>query len=680
MIDYANILDKKKVIVKGPAGSGKSSFLLDLYTHMVENQRIHSSNILILLLNRSQSLEWRKKTVINNSERIWRTSYYGFIQDEIMLYYPIVDKNCPEITKHRIKPAFLTFETAQFLINLIIRDKRERFGILSNIVSNNEKIAIDIASTLVKAAASEIPYERIGQRLFNALELKDEQKKILYAQIDEIIKQYKSKCIELGVFDFSMAVDIYNRCLLNDNTYFTQLTKRIRHIIVDDIEENVPAVIDFVDTLLPYLDTCILGYNEQGGYGDVFGGNHDYMKSKLLKQFKIFEAGSSKTCNTYLYEFSEMLYDNICKQQCNTYSKTIDFERIEPVDLRSDMLEKAAQKTCELLHMGYLPNDIAIISSHADPVAEYVIGRILEKEKYILKNLTRKSRVIDNPFSQALITIACLCHPQFNIVPTHDDVKTTIQFLLQIDPVRSSILSNLICKQKPFAKFPDVNCPELIQRVGYYNAEKYKYISEWIQLYKDVTPVPIDEFFQKVFMEILLSVTANENDLLAAKNLIDSSTNFRAIVSGFENINADKSFIEMIRGGVKAAETIFELEEKIEGNSVLISTPVAYLANSLCCKAMIFLDISSNNWTPRSIGEISNYHVLSKTWDVNQIYTEQLENINQMNNLGIIMRLLLKRCSGKVITFESNLSAGGFENNGILSDLISDMLSTAKDL
>lgn len=680
MLTAEQVLNKKKAIVKGPAGSGKSDFLLNLYKHMVEISKIPSGSILILLLNRSQSLNWRKKTDIAKSEKIWRTSYYGFIQDEIRLYYPYILKTCPDIVKHRIKPIFLTFETAQFLINQIIKEKREKHDFLTQIISNNEKLSIDIASNLVKAAVSDIPYDQIGQRLFQSLEIKDDIKKEMYSNIDEIVKEYKNKCIQLGIFDFSMTVDIYNKHLLTDKQYFTQLTKRIRHLIVDDIEENVPAVTDFISLLLPHLDTCVLGYNDQGGYGDVFGGNHQYAKNSLVKKLHTFEFKTSRTCDPYMFEFSEMLYSNILNRQCDIYSKPLNIERIDPTDLRSEMLEQAADRVLQLLHNGYKPNDIAIISSNADTVTEYVIGRILEKNGYAIKNLTRKNKIIDNPFSQALMTLSCLCHPQFGIVPTRDDIKTTIQLVLAIDPIRSSILSNIICTQKPFAKFPEVNSPELLEKLGYYNTEKYQYLSEWIHQYTNEVPLPIDQFLQKVFMEILLSIVADDEDLLSAKNLIDSATNFYSIVKEFDNINADKSFVEMIRSGIKAAETIFELEEKIEGDSVLLSTPIAYLANSLSNKIMIFLSTSSNNWTPRSIGEITNYHVLSKTWDVTQIYTEDLENANKINNLGVIMRSLLKRCSEKAITFESSLSSNGYENSGILSDLISDTISPSHKL
>jgi len=161
---------------------------------------------------------------------------------------------------------------------------------------------------------------------------------------------------------------------------------------------------------------------------------------------------------------------------------------------------------------------------------------------------------------------------------------------------------------------------------------------------------------------------------LQAKNLIDSAQTFVEIVSRFKNISADKGFLEMVRSGIKASESIFELEEKLHANTVVMTTPVAYLSCSMNSKVLILSSLSSKNWTPRSIKELTNVHVLSKTWDDKMVYTEDMEERNQKEYLAMIMRSILKRCKERVITFESILSANGFENDGILSEYFDEIM------
>ncbi|WP_242973345.1 UvrD-helicase domain-containing protein [Clostridium thermosuccinogenes] len=668
--------DKSKIILRGPTGSGKSTILLERYKYMVEKLGIPSEKILILLLNRMQSLEWRSKTVLGSSGSIWRTSYYGFIQGEIKTFYPIVLKNCGEIANKSIQPVFMTFETAQYLVSKAIEPRRDAKGIFAGLTSFTDRIAIDLTSNLVKAATSDIPYYEIGSRLYNALEQKNDIKKQIFSEADEIISAYRKKCLELGILDFGMAVDLYNNCLLKDEEYKAHLFKRVEHIIVDNIEECVPTEVDFIEYLLPNLKTCLLGYNHECGYGEIFGGNHEYMKKKLLDKCSIIDLEGSYTCKEFMYEFSDMLYNNIEHSQGAKLKDDSVIIREAPVELRSEMLENIGQKICSLIkNEGYKPSDIAVISTYADPVTEFVIGRMLEKEGIQLKNLTRKNRVVDNPFSQALITLAHLCHPGYNIFPNRDDVKALIRMLLKIDPVRSSILAGEICSQRPFAELPDVEFPGLVERIGYYNLEKYEYIRNWIKEYKErENPLPINEFFQKVFLEILISREISDDDILQAKKLIDSAQTFVDTVSRFSNMNANKGFLDMIRGGIKAAESIFELEETLNGDSVILSTPIAYLSSTLKSRIIILSGISSENWTPRSIKELTNAHVLTKTWDTGKIYTEEMEESYQRHYLAIIMRALLRRCSDRLYTFESNLSANGYENNGMLPEYLDEML------
>lgn len=666
--------DDSKILLKGPTGSGKSTLLLERYNYLIEEEKVPSEKILILLLNRSQSLEWRTKTLLNLSGNIWRTSFYGFVQGEINLFYPILLKNCKAIKRKNVHPVFLTFELAQFLLSKVIEHKRKADGLFTGVTSYTDRISIVLAANLVKAATSDIPYSEIGERLYNSLEIKDEIKKQAFNEADQIISAYRKKCLELGVFDFGMSVDLYNNYLLKDNHYKEILFSRVQHLIVDNIEECVPVEIDFINLLLPNLKTCMLSYNDEGGYGEMFGSNHQYVKEKIAGKLDTVNLKGSKTCNDYMFEFSDMLFDNIKDGKKLRYKNQVSIERNASFELRSDMLDGVAQRVLDLINEGYKPSDIAIISTNADSVSEFVIARKLEKYGYSIKNISRKNRITDNSFSQALITFAELCHPSYNMLPNRDDIKALVMMILKIDPVRSSILAGQIMDQKPFARFPDVEFPGVVERIGYYNVEKYEYIRNWIEEYKTLNkPMKIDEFFQRVFLEILVSENVSDQDIMKTRNLIDSSRTFVEIISRFRK-NANRDFLEMIKGGVKAAESIFELEEKLSGDHVIMTTPVAYLASSLTSKVTILMSLSSRNWTPRNIKELTNVHVLTKTWDKNTVYTEDLEEEKQKNYLAIIIRAILKRCSDRLITFESDLSANGFENDGILSEYFDEIL------
>ena len=439
---------------------------------------------------------------------------------------------------------------------------------------------------------------------------------------------------------------------------------------MDNLDEAVPMQVNLIEKLMDSVSGCLLSYNPDGGYGSIFGGNKEYVEKSILDKCEIVEIKDKPyTCNDYMVEFSDMLFDGIIdKSDVKLKPNGVDVIRMPETVLRSDMLEDVADKVKELVKLGYNPSDIAVVSTFADVVTEYVISSRLKSENISLTNIARKSRFIDNKFVYALITLAYLCHPSEEIIPTKDDVRALVNMLLDVDPIRSSLLADVICSQNPFAEFPEVS-GEVISRIGYSNVKRYNFIREWINNYRSGKPLDMDIFFQRVFIEILLVYGAEEEDIIDIKRLIDSASNFINAVKRFNTIDVNVGFLKMIKNNVKSAESIFDMEERGHDDEVILCTPMTYLSNSLFHKVILLVGLSSNHWTPRCAKELSNPYVLTSTWLPGDIYTEEVEDMNQKKNVAIMLKALLKRCGDKFITFESRYSSDGFENDGVLTKL-----------
>ncbi len=662
----------RKLILCGETGTGKTTRLMAEYKRLIEEGRIRSEEILVLLMNRNQSLSWREKSSLSVSGRIIRTSFFGFVQEEITTFYSLVLKKAPEIKKKSIKPVFLTFESSQYLLSMLIESRRNSSEAFSTLADRDSKIAIDISSDFVKAAAASLSYKDIGARLYSALEVQNDDKKNIFVEVDRIIESYRKRCLECGVMDFAMAMDFYNSILLKDEEYIASLKRRFKYLIVDNLEEAVPMQADFISMFLDIIDGALISYNKDGGYGSIFGGNKEYVEKKVLSKCEIEKINVKPfTCKQEMTEFSEMLFEGLMNKdkKVKLNADGVNIIRMPETVLRSDMLEEASKTVNNLLEEGYKPSEIALVSTFADIVTEYVLESKLLKYGFKITNIARKSRFIDNKFVYALITFAYLCHPDEKIVPTKDEVRALVSMLLEIDPIRSSILANIICSQNPFAEFPPVENKEIISRIGYSNVNQYNFIRNWINEYRKGEPLDIDVFFQHVFTEILLVYGADEKDIIDIKRLIDSSHSFKETISRFNTIDVNKGFLSMIKNGVKSAESIFDMEERGNDNEIVLCTPMTYLSNSLEHKVILMLGISSAHWTPRCAKEISNPYVLSPTWLMGDTYTEEVEAENQKKNIAVVLKALIRRCGEKFITFESRYSSDGFENDGMLPTL-----------
>jgi len=661
-------------IISGATGTGKSQYLMAEYKRLIEEEKVPSDKILVLLMNRSQSLNWRKNLNIKMSNKILRTSFFGFIQNEITTFYPIILKNCPEIKNHDIKPAFLTFEASQYLFTKLIEQKRIFSGAFAELTSKDSKIAIDLSSNFVKAVSASLSYDKIGTLLYNSLENKTEDKKAIFEMADKIIHDYRKRCLECGVMDFAIALDLYTNVLLKSSEYISILKNKVKYILVDNLEEAVPAQIDFLKSMKSVVDNMILVYNDEGGYGSIFGANRQYVEGQLLNDFEIEKIDTKPyTCKDSMVEFSDMLFETVTKDR-KPEKIEANIKCFPETQLRTEMLDNVVKYTKELVDSGVNPSDISYISTFADPVTEYILSSRLEKYGIELKNISRKSRFIDNKFVHALITLGYLCHPHEKIIPNRDDIKSLIMMVLDMDPIRSSVLAGIVCNQNPFAKFPKLTEEDVIDKIGYMNISKYEFICDWINNYREQEPLNMDEFFQKVFVEVLLVYGADEEDIVSIKRLIDSAKNFSESVKRFGTIDVNREFLKMIKNNVKSAESIFEMEEENNENSIIFSTPLTYLSNSLISKYMIIIGLSSDHWLPRCVKELSNPYVLTPTWNEADIYSEEIEEKNQKNNLAVIMRALIKRCEEEFITFESRYSGDGYENDGILPEVFKGIL------
>ena len=157
-----------------------------------------------------------------------------------------------------------------------------------------------------------------------------------------------------------------------------------------------------------------------------------YVYDTVLKKCEIKNIDNKPfTCKDEMTEFSEMLFDGLMNKDAKVKLKPdgVNIIRTPETVLRSDMLDEVSKTVLNLLDSGYKPSEIALVSTFADIVTEYVIESKIKKHNVKVTNIARKSRFIDNKFVYALITLAYLCHPDEKIVPTVDEVRALVSMI-----------------------------------------------------------------------------------------------------------------------------------------------------------------------------------------------------------------------------------------------------------
>lgn len=291
-------------------------------------------------------------------------------------------------------------------------------------------------------------------------------------------------------------------------------------------------------------------------------------------------------------------------------------------------------------------------------------------------NTSKKSRLIDNPFVHSLVVIACLCKENIGCSFNTDEYRRFFKTILNMDLIKASIISKYAVRNgvlQPLEK-------GIIERIGMQNAEKYNYLKNWIdkyRLYSDMKGIPLDELFRRAYLELLITVSGSRNNILVCKNLSETAEKFIGVLLQFNKVdNPEERFINFIRSEAADFYSQRELEEiTAQSNSVIITNPYIFLTSNIKSNIQIWADINSNMWSPRNIKELTNAYVLRDTWNINEVYTNEKEELNRQNNLISIVKCLIRKCSEELYFYGSEYSVSGYEQQSLFAELLIDMIN-----
>ncbi|MBU3127716.1 hypothetical protein [Clostridium tagluense] len=670
-----NKFSQKCILVKGNSASGKTTLAVSKYRNMIENENIKSSNILCLFMNKYQNITWTKDMIFNTASDIRKSSYYGFIRRELSLYWPYVVENCKEIKINILKPEFASFDATNYAMKALVEHFRKSKGYFQDITSTSSKIASDLISNINNAALSLVPFDEIGTRLYNSLEVKDFLIKETYNQLDEVTRYYISKLLCNGTCDYGLSFYLYNNYLLHDSRYNS--INNIKYLIVDDIDEAPPVEQELIFKIINNVDTAYLFYNPKGGLCSYYGANTDYLKSKLNIEYHELTLDNHFCCNDDFIKLASVI-------DSRAHAPYVEEKINEDVpafidmssQLRSEMVQKIILKVEELLNQGLKPKDIAIICPFNDFIISYELQKKAKELSISVMETSKKDRFIDNEYLHPLIVLAVLCNDYKSIRLTKEDYKNFFSFMLRLDAIRGSLLYPFVAE----SGLQDLSM-EIEGRVGLAAVGKYNELKQWIENYKVNLmdhKSSLGEFFRNAFSQVLIILPKVKEHIEDYISLYESCESFINTLDKleFKGKSSEERFIEFIRCEGSGFYSMNEIQEiLLQDNSIVLTSPYTYLTSNLNSKVQIWTDINSNMWCPRNAGELSNSYVLKTNWDIDDIYTEKKENNNAYGILMSLVNCLLRKCRGELYIYGSEYSLSGYQQESIFADILIEILS-----
>lgn len=666
-------------LILGATGSGKSTALVRRYYEWVHGG-LRTDQVLVLTAGAAHTSSWRRNLKLESFGPVEVHSFFGFIQRELNLFWAPVQE-AHEILRNWIGPEFLNVEIANHLMRGLVDPVAPEFSY--QLKAGPQRIAIQLASNLsTVAAASGFSPAETARRLA-AADRPDRAR--LYESVQGLLEAFRERCLEAGILDYSLSLHLFTEILMKHEPYLEHLRHRFAALMVDDLDETVPAEQDFLAALSGQVERSLFTYGTDGGHMQFMGADPEGARQRLGSGAQVEELRGSHTCTAEMFAFGEALARRIGGTDAERRFADIVADHISE-DLRSDMIAQAVQKIDELVQQGIPPGQIALISPHVDRALEVMAARELAPRSIAVQNLSLSRRLVDEPYARAIITLAGLVHPHWQIPrPSAGNFANAMQVLLGLDPVRSSILGDAVWRG---GDLPDLDAIGLRRRIGFERSEAYEQLRAWVSDAREraaAVPDPFggdepageyatDEFAQAVVAEVMAPLAG---DLTPAKlhscqQLLLSAFRFRTAMERFGEGAYGSEYVKMLTEGTVAAEPLEAYDP--DRDAVTLATPFAYLTARLTSQYQIWLDISGAGWYPSDVKELANPHVLSRRWEEGERWTDSHSSRRRQANAARTARALARRCTGRIILADCSMTAWGQEQDGGLAEAFADLV------
>lgn len=618
------------IIVNDILNDRKINDIKDKYIEFANKESYKTNNVLLLVPNNKIKFKYNKLINLKVSEEINISTYNSFLIKEVVKFWPIIQQKYNNIVNHKVKPSIINSSLSDYILNKIVKEKRTVEGFFNDITASNRNIASSISFNINKGCQSLIDLNDIGNRIYYSKHNQSKMDRFSYSQMQEIINEYLDLLLKNSTMDNSIAIYLYNEFLLKDEEYVNNLRRRVNYLIVDSLENCTASEVDFIDILLDSVKESYMYINQTKDYAAFNNVDMKYIKDKLFSKCKFIKNS----------EISEVNINELFKLNK-------DIELNQNIQLYSQMLIEASNKVVELIKKGYRAKDIAIISPINNTITEYEIKNTLLKNNIGFYSTKQDKRIIDYPYAHALMVASCIFYECEELL-NNEDYISFISLLLNTNKIRAKkILSKKL------------------------ESDKYNEIINYIRS-KKLDDVNIYEFLIKFYIDKLLELSKGKENVKICKKIIQESENFTENISllGINNNKSkEKIFIEALKSSIKDFYTLLELEDFKDEDLVVLTTPYTYISHNMKSDIQIWLDIGSNMWSMKSEKEISNVHVLKKSFTEGNIYTDDVEEFYKeyyLNNT--IYNLLLN--AEKVYAYKSEYTVNGYIQEGSLYGLI----------
>ncbi|GAB4500016.1 MAG: hypothetical protein OHK003_18350 [Anaerolineales bacterium] len=662
-----------RLFVSGAAGTGKTTAGVERIRFLLE-QGIPADSI--LLLTPQRTLQEPYLDLLESPSRmaggeVTPATIGGLARRMCDLFWSLAAEEAG-FKNPELPPVFLTLETAQYYMAHLVRPLIEQHGYFESVTINRNRLYSQIIDNLNKAAIVGFPHSEIGSRLDSAW-FGDPAQRRVYADAQECANLFRQYCLDNNLLDFSLQLEIFANILWQNEQARSYLMQTYRHLIYDNVEEDVSRSHDIIQEWLPEFDSALLIYDQAAGYRKFLGGDPVRGLELSRECDEVIELTESFVSSSSVIQLSNGLVSAITGQG------EIEAEGAQPAmefimtHFHPEMLDEVVRKIHLLIEAGTPPSEIVVLAPYLSDSLRFSISNRLETAGIPWRSNRPSRSLRDESASKALLTLSALAHPQWNLHPSKFDVAHALMFALGTDLIRAQLLTEIIYGQRDLrlSTFDNINS-ETQERITYALGSRYSMLRGWIENYRAEQPLPLDFFLRRLFGEVLsqpdFGFHTNLDAVRIAASLVESIKKFRNAMEPIHDLSSfdlGMEYIAMLQDGVIAAQYL-ESWRSEDKDAVLVAPAYTFLMMNRPAAYQFWLDPGSDGWSQRVSQPLTHPYVLSRYWEPGRIWQDTDEVEMEIETLSHLTGGLLARCRQKIFLALSDLGAAGFEQRGSL--------------
>jgi hypothetical protein len=673
----------KRVFLRGEAGTGKTTVAITRLKKMLA-AGIPAESVVVLVPQRPLAWPYTqalRKIDLPPGGRVSILTVGGLARRMDELFWPLVAESAGFIHPEII-PQFLTIETTQYFLSLIVDPMREQ-GYFDGISIESLRLYGQILDNLNKTAVVGFPLEEIASRLRAAWSGNQADARF-FDQAQECAIRFREYCLEHSLLDFSLQLEVFSMTLWKEEIFQSYLQDRYRHLIYDNIEEDYPAAHDLIRDWLPHLDSALLILDESAGYRSFLGADPQSAATLADLTDHTFRLTELLDCPEDLKSFRKTLGENIRLDPIPSSRQPIILSDVSLCYARfiPQMLDAVVQSIENHVQNGAKPGDLVVLSPFVSDALRFSLQIRLEKKGIPLTTHRPGRELRNEPAVRCLFTLAKLAYPQWNSkVATLDFRSALMTAITGLDLVRADLLANTMLSHKagsellnPFSSLK----MEMAERITYQMGEKYETLRSWILKSRQNAAQDLPEFFSRCFGELLsqkgFGFHSSYDMADATDRLIESAREFGAVIQPtLPGEYAGAQFMELLENGITGAQHLASWQEE-RPDAVLLSPAFTFLMRNQPCACQFWLDPGSVGWWERLNQPLTHPVVLSRNWPPEAKWTDAEElNYNQAKLISHTGGLL-NRCTDSLEIFLVQIDEQGNEPRGALLQSINRFL------